>query len=106
MESLLTIDFIISVLLVSIVGLVLKYRTPIPNGFIPVIDFVLGLLFAMLMWSWNCKSVGIAFYIDGYVFLFTIFGKGVLIAAIAAFGWDGIYGIWKYGNSRKRRKKA
>lgn len=86
-------EFVILVLFLSGLGSILKYRTPIDNKLIPVVLFATAFLLG--------ASTGYVHSVEARWFEALVTGglvNGGTATAIAVFGWDAFYGLYKKGH--------
>ena len=94
-------DFIVIALFLSILGMILKYRTPLENKLIPSILLAVG-VFISIIWGWNTSVfTGSKRWVDAILYCGVIHGG--IVTAIAAYGWDTIYGWYKVGIFGKKK---
>ncbi len=99
MNTIVRSDFIVIALFLSILGMILKYRTPLENKLIPLVLLAVGVLISII-WGWFTSSfIGGARWVDAILYCGII--HGMIVTAIAAYGWDSIYGWYKVGLTRK-----
>lgn len=100
MNTIIRSDFIVIALFLSILGMILKYRTPLENKLIPSVLLMVGVSISII-WGWNTSVfVGSKRWVDAI--LYCGFIHGMIVTAIASYGWDTIYGWYKVGQSGKK----
>lgn len=96
-------NFVFLVLLLNIIGSVLKHRTDLDNKLIPLVLFGVS-FFSLSLWGWfSSEMIGSARIVD--TFFTSGLVHGVVITAIATYGWDVVHGSWKHGLFRKKELK-
>lgn len=96
-------QFLYVSLFLLIVGSVIKYRTKLYNKLIALILLLCSIVLCSL-WGWfSSDYTGGQRIVDALLYCGLI--QGLFVAAIPVFGWDTIYGLWKYGIIRKKTKE-
>lgn len=96
-------EFIVIALFLNATGAILKYRTPFPTKLLPLALASVAVT-ACAVWGWFTSNfIGGARWVDTILMAGIV--HGVVVASIAVFGWDVIYGSFKYGLSRKGKQK-
>ena len=92
-------DFVTIALFLWILGAVLKYRTDLTNNAIPAI--LLGVSFVICsIWGYATSMyVGSVRMIDAIIMCGLV--HGLIVTAIAAYGWDVVNGIKKSKGGKK-----
>ncbi len=86
-------DFVTIALFLWILGVILKYRTEITNNLIPIVLFGVAFVISSV-WGWaTSELVGGARVVDALVICGLV--HGVIVTAIAAYGWDIVNGVKK-----------
>ena len=91
------------ILILAAVGYVIKHKTLVPNSWIPVILFGVAFLVASVWGYLTSLYAGAARWVDALVMCGLV--QGLVITAIATYGWDVIHGFLKYGVRGRRKKK-
>lgn len=101
MNEIIRPSFIVIAMFLNILGVILKYRTPIFNKLLPAILFSVGFSICAV-WGWFTSV-----YLDGArvmdALLICGLVHGFIVTSIAVMGWDTIYGFYKNGLNKKRR---
>ena len=93
LQNFLRPDFVTIALFLWIVGAVLKYRTELSNNAIPLTLFAVAFVISSI-WGWFTSTyIGSARIVDALVICGLV--HGVIVTAIAAYGWDVVNGIKK-----------
>jgi len=90
-------EFIVLALFLNILGGILKYRTPVSNELLPLILFLVACI-ASTIWGY-----GLVLGTGRALRAFVMYGivHGTVVTAIAVYGWDLIYGLYRYGIKKK-----
>lgn len=100
MNTIIRSDFIVIAVFLSILGMILKYRTSLENKMIPSVLLLVGVIISII-WGYNTSVfVGSRRWIDAI--LYCGFIHGLIVTAIAVYGWDLIYGWYKVGLLKKK----
>lgn len=103
MNLIIRTDFIVIALFLSILGMILKYRTPLDNKLIPTVLGSVGFVISVI-WGWNTSVlIGSARWVDALLYCGII--HGFIVTAGAVYGWDFIYGWYKFGLNKKREEE-
>lgn len=95
-------EFIVIALFLNALGAVLKYRTPFPTKLLPLVLLAIATT-TCAVWGWFTSSfIGGARWVDTILMAGIV--HGAVVASIAVFGWDAVFGLFKYGLSRKGKK--
>lgn len=93
LASMMRPDFVTIALFLWVLGAILKYRTDITNNGIPLILFAVAFVVSSA-WGWSTSEyVGGARVVDALVICGIV--HGLIVTAIAAYGWDVVNGIKK-----------
>lgn len=96
-------QFLYVSLFLLIVGSVIKYRTELYNKLIAIILFMASFFLCSLWGFFTSSFVGVKRIVDAFMYCGLI--QGLFVASIPVFGWDTVYGLWKYGVIRKKTKE-
>lgn len=86
-------DFVTIALFLWILGAILKYRTNLENGIIPIILFVVSFVLCTIWGYCTSEYIGNTRLVDAFIMCGLI--HGAIVTAIAAYGWDVVNGIKK-----------
>jgi uncharacterized membrane protein len=86
-------DFVTIALFLWILGAILKYRTNLMNGKIPVILFAVSFVLCSAWGYATSEYTGSVQIVDALLMCGLV--HGVIVTAIAAYGWDVVNGIKK-----------
>lgn len=102
LNLLIRIDFFTVAIFLSIIGAILKYRTPCPNKLIPTLLFGIAFFVCSVWGYFSSFYIGGARLVDALLMCGLI--QGVVVSAIATWGWDVVYGIYKVGFQRNKKE--
>ena len=95
-------EFIVIALALNALGAILKYRTSLPAKLLPLVLLAVALPICAV-WGWfTSVHTGGARWADSLLIAGLVHGS--VVTALAVFGWDAAYGLFKFGLRKKNSK--
>jgi hypothetical protein len=88
----------------NVLGLNLKYLTPIDNRLLPVVLFAVAFIVTSIWGYFSSVYVDSARIVDSLLMCGVC--QGIAVTSIAVYGWDSIHGMIKFGTRTKKKKEV